>query len=198
MMHRLIKHGMRSTFVVALWIAQTGYAVAHASGVNVPAVVQQSLNEAHLVGNGTLRWLGFRVYDARLFAGQTFAIKDGWIKQPFALELTYSRSVTGKRITQSSLDEMIRLKLGNDIKRALWLANMDSLFVDVKEGDRIIGVYRPGQATKFWLNDKPLGTVQDADFGPAFFGIWLDEETKDKVLRTALLGGVPPKKSVAP
>ena len=184
--------------MAGLTLAQACYATPEPLRASVPVTVQQSMSDAQLIGDGTLTWFGFRVYDARLFAGQNFSIKEGWAKQPFALELMYSRNVSGKQITESSRDEMIRLKLGNEAKRALWTTNMEALFIDVKKGDRIIGVYKPGQATKFWLNDKPLGTVQDAEFGPAFFGIWLDEETKDKGLRTALLGAGSPKKTAPP
>ena len=160
----------------------------------IPIAVKQAVNEAHLIGKGMLRLFGFRVYEARLFAGPNFSIKEGWEKQPFALELIYSRSVSGKAISQSSRDELARLKTGNEIKRAAWAISMDGLFVDVKEGDEIVGIYKPNQATKFLLNDKPLGIIQDPEFGPAFFGIWLNEETKDKNLRAALLGATNSKK----
>ena len=145
-----------------------------------------------------LRLFGFRVYEARLFAGPNFSIKEGWDKQSFALELIYARSVSGKAISQSSRDELARLKTGNDAKRAAWAISMDGLFVDVKEGDQIVGIYKPNQATKFLLNDKPLGVIQDPEFGLAFFGIWLNEETKDKDLRAALLGAAGNKKAGQP
>ena len=173
-------------------------ATTEAAAQSIPVAVKQAVNEAHLVGKGMLRLFGFRVYEARLFAGPNFSIKEGWDKQSFALELIYARSVSGKAISQSSRDELARLKTGNDAKRAAWAISMDGLFVDVKEGDRIVGIYKPNQATKFLLNDKPLGVIQDPEFGLAFFGIWLNEETKDKDLRAALLGAAGNKKAGQP
>ena len=175
--------------------AQSSHAVNEPTAYPVPIAIKQSVGDAHLVGKGMLRVFGFRVYEARLFASPSWSIKEGWDKQSFALELSYLRSVSGKAISQSSRDELARLKFGNEVKRAAWANNMDSLFVDVKEGDRIVGIYKPNQATIFLLNDKPLGTIQDTEFGPAFFGIWFNDQTKDKALRSALLGAASAKGS---
>ena len=179
-------------------LCQPSGATTEATTQAIPIVVKQAVSEAHLIGKGMLRVFGFRVYEARLFAGPNWSIKEGWDKQSFALELIYARSVSGKAISQSSRDELARLKSGDESKRASWATGMDSLFVDVKEGDRIVGIYKPNQATKFLLNDKPLGSIQDAEFGPAFFGIWLNEGTKDKDLRSALLGAATAVKSGQP
>jgi hypothetical protein len=69
-----------------------------------------------------------------------------------------------------------------------WLAAMRRTFPDVNKGDRLTGVYLPGQASYFALNGQPRAPVRDAAFGPAFFGIWLADHSSEPALRRQLLG----------
>jgi Chalcone isomerase-like len=68
---------------------------------------------------------------------------------------------------------------------------MTQLFPDVRGGDRLTGVQRPGQAARFFLNGVLRGEVPDADFTRLFFGIWLSPRTSEPRLRAQLLGGTP-------
>jgi hypothetical protein len=69
---------------------------------------------------------------------------------------------------------------------------MRTIFPDVRAGDRITGLYRVEGPTRFYLNGKPLGEIDDPMFGRAFFGIWLDARTSEPALREALLRGLGP------
>ncbi len=178
---------------------------AQAQNTNLAA---SSVPNSRLLGKGTLRWLAFKVYEARLFAPAELASAQNWRQVPLALELTYARSIKGEQIAQASTDEMTRLASADTAKIAAWSAAMKQLFPDVKEGDQIIGVYKPNQSVAFFYNGKPLtlnaaantnasnpntnsgtlGALADPNFGRAFFAIWLDEKTRDQGLRNALLG----------
>jgi Chalcone isomerase-like len=158
-----------------------------------------SVPNSRLLGSGTLRWLAFKVYDARLYAPIELASAKNWQQVPLALQLTYARSIKGEQIAQTSADEISRLGTGDSAKIAAWSTAMKQLFPDVKEGDQIVGVYKPNQSVAFFLNGKPLtissntsasnlGPLSDPSFGKAFFAIWLDTKTRDQGLRKALLG----------
>jgi hypothetical protein len=69
-----------------------------------------------------------------------------------------------------------------------WLAHMQRLFPDVKNGDRLTGQHLPGQGANFVYNGQPLGRVDDPEFARRFFGIWLAPTTSQPDMRTALLG----------
>lgn len=156
-----------------------------------------------LVGEGTLRFFGLRVYEARLWADPgrdpslTAAAAPGPrpgtsgrerpFDQPFVLELEYALALEGHRIAERSEEEMIRIGQGSVQQRTRWLAQMRTLFPNVRAGDRIAGHYRPGGASTFFINDQPLGVIDDPDFGRAFFGIWLDARTSEPKLRERLL-----------
>ena len=71
-----------------------------------------------------------------------------------------------------------------------WKAEMLRVVPDVKKGDRILGVHRPGIGAAFWVNGKPHGEIRDAEFAKLFFGIWLSPKTSEPKMRDILLTGV--------
>ena len=156
-------------------------------GPSVPAALG---DEARVSGEGRFTFLGLKVYDARLWIGRGFdprRLTDG----PFALELTYLRRFEGRAIAERSLAEIEKLGIGSATQRAAWLAELQRLLPDVASGDRLTGVWRPGQGTTFLRNDRPVGRVDDPSFAHAFFSIWLDPRTPAPALRRALLAGAP-------
>jgi hypothetical protein len=74
----------------------------------------------------------------------------------------------------------------SDDKLALWKQKMLEVFPDVRKGDRLTGLNRPGTGAVFLLNGQPLATIADEEFARHFFGIWLSEQTSDTRLRKAL------------
>ena len=65
---------------------------------------------------------------------------------------------------------------------------MNRVFPDVTDGDCLIGLATPGNATRFFVNGRATGTIDDPEFAPAFFGIWLSPATSEPRLRQQLLG----------
>jgi hypothetical protein len=158
-----------------------------------PAPARATLDSARLAGAGALRWLGLRIYDARLWVGPDGIDPGRLDASPFALELGYARALSGAAIAERSAEEIERLGLGDAQARQAWHRRMQQLFPDVSDGDRILGLHRPGQAARFYLNGSPLGEVADPGFGPAFFAIWFDARTVAPDLRQALLGPAAPR-----
>lgn len=151
-----------------------------------PDHVRRYIDDARTLGGGRLTWFGLHIYDALLFVPRAFDSANP-SAQPFALELAYARSLDGQAIAERSHDEIARLKIGNEAQRTRWLADMSALFPDVKAGQRLAGIYRPGGATRFYLDGRYLGEVADPEFGRAFFAIWLDPRTSAPQLRASLL-----------
>ena len=151
-----------------------------------PDHVRRYIDDARPLGGGRLTWFGLHLYDAQLFVPSAFDISNPSL-QPFALELTYARNLDGSAIAERSRDEIARLKIGSEVQRARWLADMTGLFPDLKASQRLAGIYRPGGATRFYLDGRFLGEVADPEFGRAFFAIWLDPRTSAPQLRASLL-----------
>ena len=152
-----------------------------------PREVAAGLPDARLLGSGELRFFGLPIYDARLWVGPVFDAAAP-AAFPLALELDYRRALDGGRIAERSLVEMQRVGGFSAALGGQWLAAMRSLFPDVQRGDRLTGLYRPGQGLAFFFHARPIGELADADFARRFIGIWLAPETSQPRLRRQLLG----------
>lgn len=171
---------------LSLPAAASTQSTAAAHGILAPDHVRRHIDDARLLGDGRLTWFGLHVYDAQLYVPRAFdAANPG--AQPFALELIYARSLDGRAIAERSRDEIARLKFGSEAQLARWMADMAAIFPDVKPGQRLAGIYRPGNGTRFYLDGRFLGEIADPDFGRAFFAIWLDPRTSAPQLRASLL-----------
>ena len=155
--------------------------------VNGPAEVVAEIPGARLLGRGTLRFMGLRVYDGRLWVGVAAPASD-WQAVPLALELQYLRSLKGGLIAERSLKEMRRQGEIDEVRAERWLGNMTQLFPDVGPGDRITGVNLPGVGARFFVNGQLRGEVREPDFARFFFGIWLSPRTSEPAMREQLLG----------
>jgi hypothetical protein len=150
--------------------------------------LKEALPQGRLIGKGRLTVWGFQVYDARLWAPPGFGA-GSYASQPLALELTYLRAFDAADVADRSLQEIRRSVVISDAQAAQWKAEMLRVIPDVKKGDRIMGVHRPGVGAAFWVNGKTNGEIRDAEFARLFFGIWLSPKTSEPKLRDALLAG---------
>lgn len=162
-------------------------AAAQAGAPAAPPELAGELPSARWRGTGVMRFLGLHIYDAHLWSADVVT-GDG-AAQPLALALVYARQLVGEQIASRSLKEMNRIGKVSDEQSARWLKAMTQLFPDVKDGDRLTGIQRPGLATRFFLNGQWRGEVADAEFTRLFFGIWLSPRTSEPRLREQLLGG---------
>jgi hypothetical protein len=171
-------------------IAAALWAAAGRAQPAPPAEAATTLGAPRLQGSGQLRFVGLKVYDVRLWAGER-RVGGDWGAVPFALELEYLRALDGEQIAERSLKEMRRQGEIAAEAAGRWLSEMKRLFPDVKPGDRLTGLHLPGEGARFFLNGAPRGEVRDAAFARLFFGIWLAPQTSEPGLRDKLLGGSP-------
>lgn len=141
-----------------------------------------------LAGQGTMRFFGLEVYQARLWVGPGFAA-ERYGDHPMALALTYQRNFTAQAIAKRSIEEMRRVAPFSAEQAERWQATLQAALPDVKPGDTLTGVYQPGTGATFRLGQRVVGEVADAEFARLFFGIWLSPNTSEPALRQALLAG---------
>ena len=158
-----------------------------ATRVQPPAEIAAALPEAHLRGQGTLRFLGFAVYEVRLWASPAF-VPERYDAEAFALEFLYARKLEGATISASSIDEMRRVDRFDEARVGGWQAAMARAFPDVARGDRLSGVHLGQGTTHFFHNAKATASIADAEFGRLFFGIWLGATSSEPALRRQLIG----------
>ena len=172
---------------VLIGLAPARAAEAADAAPTLPAEVASELSGAQALGAAKLRFLGMDIYEARLWsrAGLNPA---SYAQSPFALELNYFRSLSGRLIAERSLKEMQRQGKQDSAREQAWLQAMVLAFPDVKAGDRITGLHAPGVGARFWFNGQSRPEVRDAEFSRAFFGIWLSEASSEPAMRKSLLG----------
>lgn len=139
-----------------------------------------------LSGSGTLRFLGLEVYCAQLWVRPGFDPGD-YARQPLALELHYAHGFSAEAIARRSIEEMQRQQALSAATARRWQVQLANALVDVAPGDRILGLYSPGEGARFLHNGRESGRVDDAEFARLFFGIWLSPHTSEPGLRAALL-----------
>jgi hypothetical protein len=153
-------------------------------GMSLPEQVAKEFPDLRLAGEGRLRWFGLHVYDAALWINGSRWNED----REFALDIRYARDIKSRRLVQTSLDEMRRLGFGDEHRLEQWAEQMTRVLPDVRKGEHLTGVNRPGAGTEFYHQGRSVGTIADPAFASAFFSIWLDARTREPGLRRSLIG----------
>ena len=152
-----------------------------------PQQVNETIQNAKLMGWGTLRWFGLRVYDGQLWSNaepEAFNYK----RDPAWLELKYARNFDGSDIAKRSIDEIAGTGAGNEEKRKAWLIKLTEIMPNVQKGDTLSALHTPGQGIQFFRNGLPLTKLEDPALAEAFMGIWLDAKTSAPEMRRELIG----------
>ena len=151
----------------------------------LPAQATTGMPSLKAVGGGLLRIFGFQVYNAYLWTPEGASFDP---KKPHVLDIHYLRTFSAKQLAERSIDEMRGQGTGSEAIYPKWITEMQRVFADVKEGDRLIGIATPNRTAKFFHNGAYRGEIADAAFTDAFFGIWLSEKSSQPGLRDRLLG----------
>ncbi len=69
------------------------------------------------------------------------------------------------------------------------IAMVNGWMVDVKTGDRLIFIYKPGTGVQVDVNGTVKGTVKGDDFAKALLSIWLGPDPPNPEIKAGLLGG---------
>lgn len=138
-----------------------------------------------LVGEGDLKWLGMRVYHARLWSANS-----RWsAENPYALGIQYKMNFSREELVKTTLEEMSRIGGRSMESVQKWEADLEEAFPDVKKGETIVAYRTPAGATRFYHNGVFRYEIANKSFARDFFSIWLDADTQTKDLRKALLKG---------
>ena len=170
-------------FVICALLAVVGLLLPAPARTD-PGVVARYVPLAEMVGESRLAFLFWDIYDARLYApGRRWSAA-----APYALSISYLRSLKGADIADRSADEIRRLGFGDEARLEEWRLGMNAIFPDVEEGTVLTGVRDVSGRTLFYKHDLRIGTIEDPAFADWFFGIWLDERTSEPSMRGELLG----------
>ncbi|MBM4255635.1 MAG: hypothetical protein FJ147_07030 [Deltaproteobacteria bacterium] len=138
---------------------------------------------------GLLRYrVIFKGYVSALYLGEGVRPEEVLNDVPKRLELEYFWSIAsadfGKAAEKILSDNFPAAQLNLFRSR---LDRLNTLYENVKPGDRHSLTYLPGIGTELALNGKSKGIIEGADFGSAYFAIWLGSKPLDSALKTQLL-----------
>ncbi|SMP26478.1 chalcone isomerase family protein [Shimia sagamensis] len=154
-----------------------GWAANASANPATPAPeVRSLLGQPQELGAGQFRWLGFKVYEAQLFApqGQGFD-RNG----AYALEIEYARKIKRKILLKASMDEMIRIE-GERSDHGQIQQKLTACYRDIQPGDRIVASPNGGNVLKFWVNGQSTCTLQHNGIRDRYMAIWLSDKARDR------------------
>lgn len=139
-----------------------------------------------IVGEGNYSYWFWDLYHARLLSVDGRFV-DYQQSAPLQLELTYARDITKKEFIDATIEQW-KIQQGAILKvHKIWAGELNTLWLDVKKGDKLTATLRLDGLVEFYFNGEPLGNTTDPAFGKAFFDIWLSEKTTAPELRKQLL-----------
>jgi len=159
-------------------------------GITMPAAMQFEGKKLELNGMGLRTKVVFKVYVAGLYLEKTS--RDGMeiasSEQVKRMELVFLRSVSGEDVAKAIADGFVNN--AGPVLPALKdrIAKFEKLIPDVKKGDKLLFIYRPGIGVELQANGKTTGKIEGKDFADALFRVWLGPKPSDKALKSGLLG----------
>jgi hypothetical protein len=136
-----------------------------------------------------LRYMVFiKAYVAALYLGPGVAPDAVLTDVPKRLEISYFHAINGEDFAKAG-DDGIAANVDAATLAALRprIERLNTLYEDVKPGDRYSLTYIPGVGTELALNGRRKGVIEGADFAAAVFAIWLGRKPIDVSLKSQLL-----------
>jgi chalcone isomerase-like protein len=158
-------------------------------GVSFPDSLQLDGRALTLNGLGLRQatMLKVNVYVAALYVTKPSADANALLgsSAPKQLILQFVRNVSAAELNKAWEE-------GFDKRLAPFKSHLETLkgwMADMKTGQRLTFVHRPGSGLEVDVNGAAKGTIKGDEFAKAFFSIWLGANTPNPDLKSGLLGG---------
>jgi hypothetical protein len=160
------------------------------NGVEAPLSVTQDGLPLELNGLGQRTKVVFKVYVAALYLEKKSS--DGAAvaasEQTKRMELTFQRAVSGPDVAGAIAEGFAKSAGDRAASFEAPIGQLKKAIPDVKKGDRLAFVYRPGRGLEVQANGKKTAAIEGKEFADTLFKVWLGDHPADKNLKTGLLG----------
>jgi hypothetical protein len=152
--------------------------------------IQTSGNELELKGVGMLKYMGiFKAYAGALYLEKGASIDEVLADRAKRIEVEYMMDFKGEDFGPATVKMMEKNVSRETIERLRdQIDYHNSLYEDVRPGDRYALTYIPGKGTELALNGEKIGVVEGAEFASALFSIWIGKKPIDKSFKRQILG----------
>src|SRR5260221_3940523 len=182
--------------VTAFGAAALGAGVAHGKeckGINFPDQAQVEGSALTLNGLGLRQatMLKVNVYVAALYVAKTSNDANALLaaNTPSELILQFVRDV-GADDLRKGWSEGVEKNSKNQLPALKdRIAMLNGWMADVKSGDRLTFIHKPGAGIEVNVNSTVKGTIKGDDFAKAFLSIWLGADPPNPEIKAGLLGG---------
>jgi hypothetical protein len=141
-------------------------------------------------GVGLMRYMVFiKVYVAALYLKEGVPAAEALSDTPKRLEIHYFKPIKAEDFALST-SEMISRNVDPETYERLQprIEEINTLYEDIRPGDRYSLTYIVGKGTELALNGKPKGVIGGPEFASALFSIWIGPSPLNEPLKQALLG----------
>ena len=181
-------------YVLSLVLAVAVISVPAAQATVIEgSVFQESLliedTKLDLTGTGLFRYWGFKAYVGALYLENGSTVDEVLLDRAKRIELEYRRSIKGKDFgpaTYKVLAKNLDAKTIDKLRSRIDYHN--SLYEDVRPGDRYSLTYIPGKGTELALNNERKGIIEGADFAAAIFSLWVGPRPMNKSFKKQIMG----------
>ena len=187
---------LKQTILRVFVIAALSTGVAHGKeckGVNFPDQAQVEGSSLTLNGLGLRQATAFKVnvYVAALYVAKTSSDPNTLLaaNTPSELILQFVRNVGADDLQKGwseGFEKNSKAQLGALKDR---IATFNGWMTDVKTGDRLIFIHKPGAGIEVNVNGNVKGTIKGDDFAKAFLSIWLGADPPNPEIKAGILGG---------
>ena len=162
---------------------------AEVEGINFDDNYAVEDKTMRLTGAGLLRYWGFKAYTGALYLEEGASVDEVLADKAKRIELEYFRAIKGKDFgpaTDKSIAKNVDAATYDQLRPRIDYHN--SLYEDVRPGDRYSLTYIPGRGTELALNGEPKGIIEGSDFAAAVFSIWLGSKPINNSFKKQVLG----------
>ena len=180
---KIILTKVTNIILTALFVLSINFSYA-ANQPNQSNQVIKPTQALKQIGQGTMSWLFFDVYQAVLYSQTGTYVKQDY---PQALKIVYKRDIKSDDLVTATAREWQKLAIINEDYQG-WLTQLLALWPDIKTGDELIFLVDVDGIGYFYHNNQLLGGIESDNFANAFLSIWLSNNTSEPGLRKQLIG----------
>jgi hypothetical protein len=162
-------------------------------GVNFPDQAQVEGNALVLNGLGLRQATAFKVnvYVGALYVTKASADANALLASngPSEVIIQFVRNVGADDLRKGWSEGFEKNSEGQLPALKDRIATLNGWMTDVKSGDRLIFIHKPGTGVIVEVNGTVKGTISGDDFAKALLAIWLGPEPPNPEIKAGLLGG---------
>ena len=179
--------------LVVVAICADGAQGKECKGVTFPDQAQVEGSTLALNGLGLRQATAFKVnvYVAALYVAKTSSDANALLgaNAPSELILQFVRNVGADDLRKGwseGFEKNAKEQLPALKER---IATLNGWMADVKTGDRLTFIHKPGTGLQVDVNGAVKGTIKGDDFAKAFLAIWLGADPPNPEIKAGMLGG---------